>query len=260
MAVSQCIQFISIPISIASLVYISKIYTLTKVDKFDTKLENPEQYFNSSIETLSQMDKKCKCGEEVLNNYCTEKQILSGCFDISLNQSFDKPQNLRFLLEETKCKSFETQIKEGNKKLNEIFKLNISGIHSIVTGLIIIILLNLAVLFLISFVSCGAFCFGEKAYYLLVPCLPCILIISYGSGITNVVLYIILLVRYYGGDIRKYAEFLECSNVKRSQFNIEFKDIEELKFDFTVFISLHIIYIILNIITSTSNSKKNENK
>ena len=41
---SDCIQLIYLGVSIASLVYICKIYSLTKVDIFDTKLENPEKF------------------------------------------------------------------------------------------------------------------------------------------------------------------------------------------------------------------------
>ena len=247
-------------ISIASLVYICKIYSLTKEDLFDTKLENPEMYFVSSYQSLSTMDKQCKCGDEIVNDFCTEEQILSGCVDIFLNQNLDKQKFLRFLLEETKCKDYESQIKEGNKKMNEIFKLNISGIHSMIVGLLALIIITFGVLALMLFLSCGAacgqICCGEGAFLILVPCIPVIIIVAFGSGITNLVLFIILLVRYYGGDTRTYVEFLECKNVNRSKFSDKFKDIEELKTDFTIFMILHIIYLILNFCSSGSSSQK----
>jgi len=262
MGLSDCIQFIYLGISIASLVYICKIFTLTKNDLFDIKLEDPGTYFISTVQTFSKMDKQCKCGEEVVNDFCTEEQILSGCVDISLNQNLDKQKFLRFLLEETQCKNYETQIKAGDKKLNEIFKLNISGIHEMVLGLLILIIISFGVLILFFVLSCGAICgsicCGESAILILVPCIPVMIIVAFGSGITNLVLFIILCVRYYGGDTRTYVEFLECKNVNRAKFSEKFKDIEELKSDFTVFMVLHIIYLVLNFLTSGSSSQKKE--
>jgi len=262
MGLSDCIQFIYLGISIASLVYICKIYTLTSNDLFDTKLENPGTYFVSSVQTFSKMDKQCKCGEEIVNDFCTEEQILSGCVDIYSNQNLDKQKFLRFLLEESQCKSYETQIKAGDKKLNEVFKLNISGIHEMATGLIALVVISFAVLALILFLSCGAMCgtlcCGESAMLILVPCIPVMIIVGFGSGITNLVLFIILCVRYYGGDTGAYVEFLECKNVNRAKFNEKFKDIEQLKSDFTVFMVLHIIYLVLNFCSSGSSSQKKE--
>ena len=78
------------------MVYIVRIYNLTKVDPFDIKLENPEMYFVSSNKTILKMDKQCKCGNEIVNDFCTEEQILSGCVD-TLNQNLDKQKFLRFL-------------------------------------------------------------------------------------------------------------------------------------------------------------------
>ena len=258
MAVSDCIQFICLGISIASFVYICKIFKLTKVDLFDKKLENPDKYFDSSNQAFFQKSKQCKCGEEIVKDSCTEEELLSGCVEISLSQNSDKQKFLRFLLDESKCKNYEDQIKEGNKKLNEIFKLNISGIHAIVTGLIIVVILSLAVIILITFIRFGSIFCGENAVLLIIPCLPCILIISYGSGITNLVLFIILLVKYYDGETRTYVEFLECKIVNRNQFSEKFRDIEELKLNFTVFMTLHVIYSILNFIISGKNSSKKE--
>ena len=262
MAFSDCIQFIYLGISIASLVYICKIFTLTKNDLFDIKLEDPGTYFISTVQTFSKMDKQCKCGEEVVNDFCTEEQILSGCVDISLNQNLDKQKFLRFLLDGEQCRSYEYSIKDG-KKLNEVFKLNVSGIHEMAMGLIGVVVISFAVLVLILFLSCGAacgtLCCGENAAFILLPCVPVIMIIGFGSGITCLVLFIILCVRYYGGDTNKYVEFLDCYNVNKNKFSEKFKDIEELKSDFTVFMVLCIIYLVLNFCSSGSSSqKKNE--
>ena len=117
---------------------------------------------------------------------------ITGCVNTSLNQNLDKPKFLRYLLEETKCINYETQIIEGNKKLNEIFKLNISGIHAMIYGLLVLIIISFSLLGLILIFTCGAicgtFCCGEKAALILVPCYPIIAIVSFGSAIASLVL------------------------------------------------------------------------
>ena len=134
-----------------------------------------------------------------------------------------------------------------------------SGIHEMAMGLIGVVVISFAVVILYIFLSCGTICYGEKAAFLTLPCVPVIAIINFGSGITNLVLFIILCVRYYGGDTNKYVEFLDCYNVNKNKFSEKFKDIEELKSDFTVFMVLCIIYLVLNFCSSGSSSqKKNE--
>ena len=108
---SDCIHLIYLGISIAALVYICKIYSLTKVDALDTNLDNPEEYFFSSIQTFSTMGKQCKCRLEIVNDFCTEEQILSGCVDTYLNPNLDKQKFIRFLLDEAQCKSYELKLK-----------------------------------------------------------------------------------------------------------------------------------------------------
>ena len=127
-------------------------------------------------------------------------------------------------------------------------------------GLIGVVVISFAVLVLILFLSCGAacgtLCCGENAAFILLPCVPVIMIIGFGSGITCLVLFIILCVRYYNGDTNNYVEFLECHNVNRNKFSGKFKDIEDLKSNFSVFKTLGIIYIILSICFSGSSKKK----
>ena len=261
MAKSECIKLIQTGLTIACLVYIVRIYNLTKVDPFDIKLENPETYFVSSNKTILKMDKQCKCGNEIVNDFCTEEQILSGCVD-TLSQNLDKQKFLRFLLEESKCINYENQIKEGSKKLNEVFNLNIPGIHSMLNGLLYLIIISLALLGALIFLSCGAglgtLCCGDKALLILVPFAPLILIAFIGAAIASVVLFIILIVRYYNGDVRLYVEFLDCRNVNRNKFSDKFKDIEDLKSNFSVFMTLYIIYLILNFCTGSSSKQKEE--
>ena len=131
-----------------------------------------------------------------------------------------------------------------------------SGIHEMAMGLIGLVVISFAVVILYVFLSCGTICYGEKAAFLTLPCVPIIAIINFGSGITNLILFIILCVRYYNGDTNNYVEFLECHNVNRNKFSGKFKDIEDLKSNFSVFKTLGIIYIILSICFSGSSKKK----
>ncbi len=43
------------------------------------KSDPPPNQYNKDLE------KYCQCGEEILNNICTEEQIISGCYDVSKN-------------------------------------------------------------------------------------------------------------------------------------------------------------------------------
>ena len=129
-------------------------------------------------------------------------------------------------------------------------------------GLLYLIIISLALLGALIFLSCGAWlgtlCCGEKALLILVPFAPLILIAFIGAAIASVVLFIILIVRYYKGDVRLYVEFLDCRNVIRTKFSDKFKDIEDLKSNFSVFMTLYIIYLILNFCTGSSSKQKEE--
>ena len=94
-------------------------------------------------------------------------------------------------------------MKEGNKKLNEIFKLNIIGTHAMIIGQLVLISLYFAILIFLIIISIGALCYKEKAELLIIPlltCFPYIIFIAYGLGTTNLILFIILFIRYYIGD------------------------------------------------------------
>ena len=68
------------------------IFINTKSNQFSSpKSSNIDEFFKTNITQLFiQFEKQCKCGEEIVNDYCTEEQILSRCIDISLNSQNTK--------------------------------------------------------------------------------------------------------------------------------------------------------------------------
>ena len=94
---------------------------------------------------------------------------------------------------------------------------------------------------------------------LLIPFLPCIICFGLGSGITELVLFIILCVNYGNGQTSEFVEFLNCEGVKSSAFTEKYKDIINLKDNYTPFMVLYIIFLVLNFCQSFfSNQKKEE--
>lgn len=261
-SIGSCVSFIFTVIAIVALIYTIRIFNFSEVDPFKTTTKADIKPYIKDLELYDNFEvKKCKCGEEIVNDFCTEEQRLSGCVDFSSNLLNDKKEFLRYLVEDEKCKDFQHRIIDlkDTDTLDLAFKLNLDMVHKMALGILIIIIANFVVIGLILFVSCGSICCGEGAAVLLLPCIPCILIVAIFSDIVNLVLFIILCVNYYSGDVRDYVDFLDCSCIKdRNGLSNKFKDIEELKSSFTTFMILTIIYIILSCANSGSNAKKNE--
>ena len=257
MAFKDFVSCVNFGMSIAALVYIVNIYSDTKEDPFNVVLQNKDSYFKNLTQIYSKNVKQCKCGEEIVNDFCSEEQKLLGCIDLSdfsLNIQSDKNKFLRYLIDSSKCKEYEQKIR-ATEKLNQVFDINASGIHSMATGLLVLIVVNFALVILIITVSCIVVCCGEKMI-LCIVFIPCFVYAGYAAGITNLVLFIILCVQYYGGATRDFIDFLECSNINQEKFKNEFKIVQDLRTDFIVFLVLNIIYLILSVITNATSNKK----
>ena len=83
----SCIGLISLGVAIAVIVFTVRIYNDTKeanpLNFFDKKLHpntNPLSFDGPPQDpVLNDLGKYCQCGEEILNNICSEEQRISGC-------------------------------------------------------------------------------------------------------------------------------------------------------------------------------------
>ena len=81
---------------------------------------------------LNDLGKYCQCGEEILNNICSEEQIISGCYDVSKK---DEKALIR-RLSDLNCDSINKDLE--TKKYGEVFELNYGTVNSMALGILII--------------------------------------------------------------------------------------------------------------------------
>ena len=255
-----CVSLVYFALSIAILVYTAKVFNYSSDNPFDIQLkpgENWTDFFNETSVSI----KQCKCGEEILNDFCNEEQILSGCVDVTETELKNNTQFLRYLkMDNKKCKKYIDQIKSlsHEETLSEIFTLKFDTIHNMALGLLILVIIGLGIVVLMLITGCGALCLGECAVLCLVPFLPVIILFNIGAGVTNLILFIILSVNYFGGDTSTYIDFLDCNGVKKDKFNEKFEKVENLKNVFVTFFVLNIIYLVLGGFNSAANKKKDD--
>lgn len=263
----NCLSTIFMAMGITILVYTARIYIYTKEDPFKDDLppvsQREDLYFTSTQASLyqkQQTQKQCICENQVLNDFCTEEQIKSGCKDITLNTQKNPKKFLRYLLDIYECNGFKEKIlSPTTQNLNQVFDLKFEMINKMALGLLILAAIGLAIFGLIILATCFSLCCGEAALALLIPFLPCIICFGLGSGVTELVLFIILCVNYGNGQTSEFVEFLNCPGVKSSAFTEKYKDIINLKDDYTPFMVLYIIFLVLNFCQSYfSNQKKEE--
>lgn len=270
---ASCLQTINFGVSIAIIVLTVKIYQFTDKNPnilldFDTDINHRYDSEGKKIPVVSRLNelvtknvfelgKYCQCGEEILENICTEEQIISGCYDISKK---NEKSLLRNLADDEVCK-LEVNLQTPN--FSKVFDLGFDMVYKMALGILIIYCAVLGVSVLVIIATFGALCCGECALALLLPCLPVIFIVVIFSGITNLVLFIIMMVNYYKGNTT--GEFLDYYNnclIKDSPIkkDIEstFNELDGLDSNFTAFVVLNFIGIFLNWVTSFFNSGKKE--
>lgn len=266
---ASCLQTINFGVSIAIIVLTVKIYQFTDknpniLEKLDTDLKNSLSSTGTGsglnelvTKNIFELGKYCQCGEEILENICTEEQIISGCYDISKK---NEKSLLRNLADNEVC---NLKITLENPNFHEIFDLGFDMVYKMALGILIIYCAVLGVSVLVIIATFGALCCGECALALLLPCLPVIFIVVIFSGITNLVLFIIMMVNYYKGNTT--GEFLDYYNncltnqeIIKNLIKPTFDELDGLDSNFTAFVVLNFIGIFLNWVTSFFNSGKKE--
>ena len=244
-ACANIIQTINLGLCIAIIVFTVNIYKGTKEEK------DPLQQYDDSQQTrlllsspnpLSlkknvQINNYCQCGEEILNNICTEEQIIKGCYDVTPNGQ-----------------------KNLHNKFSKVFTLNYSSVNKMALGILIIYCCILGVIALLFFMLiCVCVC-QEKAACILLTCAPVILIVVICSGVADLVLFIIMLVNFYKG--RTAGEFLdfydECNYAYKESLTGAAEKIKTLRGQMTAFVVLNSIGIVFNYLGAFLNKKGEE--
>ena len=191
--------FLNLGVIIAIIVLIARIYSWTGEDPLEifdknTPIKLPENPEVNPPSKIKDIVSNCECSEKIINNKCTEEQIISGCKDISLNSHKNLLRHLS-----TDCNDLNEQIEKNNYEMHKAFDLGFKQIHKMALGILIIYCISLGtfILMLISIISV-AFC-EDCAKCLFVSSLPLIILVTLFSGIVNLVLFIIMMVNYYKG-------------------------------------------------------------
>ena len=162
----NCLSTIFMAMGITILVYTARIYIYTKEDPFKDDLPSLEErevlYFEPTQASLYQKQepqKQCICENKVLNDFCTEEQIKSGCKDITLNTQKNSKKFLRYLLETYQCNEFRDKILSPSiQNLNQVFDLKFEMINKMALGLLILAAIGLAIFGLIILATCFFIC------------------------------------------------------------------------------------------------------
>lgn len=271
-AISNVCQVVQLGITIAVVVLIAKIYNATgenPLEIYDRALSIQNQnniainglanYLDEAdyVSTLSK-SKYCQCGEKILNNICTEEQIVSGCYDVS--KSIDGP--LLRNLDSIDCSSYNTQIISNG--FSRVFDLGFEMVNKMALGILIVLCCVLASVALTLIAAVGSLCCGEGAALIIAPCALCIICVCLFAGLVNFILFIILMVNYYKGTTT--GEFLDyynsCMNSQeQAVFKKIFEELDSLDSNMTAFVTLNFIQMALSCISNgygAANKKEGE--
>lgn len=201
------VQIINILVAAAAISLVALVYNGTKdnpLDELEKNLNNTT--YQSSLKTspsfqlLNEEEKYCQCGEEILNNICTEEQIISGCYDIS---KYKEKSLLRNLEDEYQCDEINAHLNAG-EKMNVVFDIGYGQVHKMALGILICMGVILGLDIILSLVNSFSDGSGNSCVKTCSSCNSCI---SAVGGLAEFVLVIILLVNFYKG--RTTGEFLD---------------------------------------------------
>ena len=254
MAGGEIFGLVTLAIGIASFVFLIRVRNFTKEDPFDKTLTPSErQSFFLNITNYDMMGKQCKCGDDIVNDFCTEEQILSGCVNISPNMLSSKKKFLSYVMDTSKCTKYKNSFLEKENP-NEVFDIKANKIHNMATGIM--------VMYIAFFCILGLAILAPICVWLIVILLIPIICVALFGGLVNIILFIIFCVNFNKGATRDYIKFLDCNGVNKIKFQETFGDIEQFKKNYTTFVVLNSIYIVFNFIcnciTAANNKEKDE--
>ena len=229
------LSIISFGISIAIIVYTARIYKWTSKNPLENiNLNNLNATMNSSMTNIKNLKKN------------------------EFNESNVK-QYLRYLDED--CQDFNSELKKYNYQIDKVFNLKFDMVHKTSLGILIIICISFGASILLVISVFGALCCENKAFIILAPSLVIMTLVTLFSGITNTILLIILLVNYYkGNSTGDFLDFYEkcLDNDKKPYLMDAYNRLDKLNSNFTAFVVLNILGIILNTISSCREKKDDD--
>ena len=229
------LSIISFGISIAIIVYTARIYKWTSKNPLENiNLNNLNATMNSSMTNIKNLKKN------------------------EFNESNVK-QYLRYLDED--CKDFNSELKKYNYQIDKVFNLKFDMVHKTSLGILIIICISFGASILLVISVFGVLCCENKAFIILAPSLVIMKLVTLFSGITNTILLIILLVNYYkGNSTGDFLDFYEkcLDNDKKPYLMDAYNRLDKLNSNFTAFVVLNILGIILNTISSCREKKDDD--
>ena len=238
------LSIISFGISIAIIVYTARIYKWTSKNPLENiNLNNLNATINSSMTNIKNLKK----------NEFNE----SSFYDVS--SSKEVKQYLRYLDED--CQDFNSELKKYNYQIDKVFNLKFDMVHKTSLGILIIICISFGASILLVISVFGALCCENKAFIILAPSLVIMKLVTLFSGITNTILLIILLVNYYkGNSTGDFLDFYEkcLDNDKKPYLMDAYNRLDKLNSNFTAFVVLNILGIILNTISSCREKKDDD--
>ncbi len=203
------IDILNIGFAIAAIVLIALVYSNTDEDPlaiYDKNQSNPVQsLFEASppFQLFNDEENYCQCGESILNNICSEEQIISGCYDISKN----KEKALLRNLDDLNCAGINKAIKSKGGKFAEVFDLGFDTVHGMAKGILVCMGCIMVIEIMFSIAKyCATNC-GDAGEAILMVCTCCYACIGCIGGIAELVCIIILLVNFYKGTTT--GEFLD---------------------------------------------------
>ena len=216
------------------------------------KSDPPPNQYNKDLE------KYCQCGEEILNNICSEEQIISGCYDVSKNGKKTWLRNL----EEINCTEIVRILFKKENKYSEVFKLRFDVVNQMALGILIVYSCIVLCTILVMIVSFSAMCCGDSTLALLIlPCIPYIIIIGLSSGCADFIMLIILMINYYKG--RTTGDFLDYYNTclkepEKNKITKIFATLDEIDYNMTIFVILNLIGFSINYVGSCFIKQKKD--
>ena len=245
--INYILLIVILGISITVIVLTVIIYNKTEenpLEKYDKSQLNPinntvANYINKVdyVSTLTRF-KYCQCGEAILDNICTEEQIISGCFDVSKNSDRLLLKNLEDI-----CTPLKNDI-QSKGAYSKVFDLGFDMVHKMTLGILIVLCAVGASVVLTVIAEVGKLCCGEGADLIIAPCAMCIMCINVFDGLTNFILFIILIVNYYKGTT--VGEFLDFYNTclsveEKKPLESTFTELNSLDSIMTAFVTLNFI-------------------
>lgn len=239
--VQNILSILSLGIEIAIVVLLARIYKWT--DK--SPIENVIFQYNNTVSLSPQP------------GTLTPKISPENIYNKNI-----KGKNLLRILDD-KCDDLNLRLQYHNYELDKVFKFKFKMVHKMALGLLILYCIALGLLVLTIVSSIAYACLGDCCLIFLGPVIFLLLIYIIFSGVTNLVLFIIMMVNYYKGDgVGEFLDYYDDCLKDLNKFVLEgiYDRLNDLNKHFIAFIVLNFISIFYNFFTyCCKGDKSNKN-